>query len=333
MDFELNEFLTKQMDMLSSMTPEELKKYSMEMEQQLLDQMGMTREEMLEKDREYRELAYAKPSEGEYSEEIAEPLKKYARNAVFVKYDKDKPISIGCSKMGGKPHLPKGLDWFYNESEEPLTFLMQLNFAETAPYDKEGIFPKTGILYFFYNISAEPWEWEDEEQNYKVFYYNGDISALEPADFPGECADEYYYGVADENCLLDECGLSFFESVSYPDFDEYASLTGDVPDDSDPLAREAEYLDFEATVRELCGYNPQEYSDKYHILGGYSVATQNSPAEEFDEDCIQLLQMTWYEAEKCGFMFGDGGKLYYYIKRSELEAHNFDNVKFVFQCS
>ena len=280
-------------------------------------------EEAVEADRRMREESYHCETGGKYSEKLAEELKKYTKNAVFAAFDKGSEISRGCSKTGGSPDVPKDFEWFRSSEGTPLTFLMQINFAELHAYDRDGIFPEKGLLYFFYDVEQQPWYWD--EGGYKVFYYGGDASETSPAEFPEECCDLFDYGCADENCVIDECRLKFFADMTLPSYEEYCEIKGVKCDYSG-------FDDYDATVRKMLGYVPAEYSDKYNIIGGYSVPEQDSPAGEFGDEYIQLMQMTYYESDKCGFMFGDGGKLYFYIRKDELAAGNFDNVRFVLQC-
>lgn len=313
-------------DMLFDSEADEPMSYSEMMKQaedEMFAEMGITREEAVEADRRMREESYHCETGGKYSEKLAEELKKHTKNAVFAAFDKGSEISRGCSKTGGSPDVPKDFEWFRSSEGTPLTFLMQINFAELHAYDRDGIFPEKGLLYFFYDVEQQPWYWD--EGGYKAFYYGGDASETSPAEFPEECCDLFDYGCADENCVIDECRLKFFADMTLPSYEEYCEIKGVKCDYSG-------FDDYDATVRKMLGYVPAEYSDKYNIIGGYSVPEQDSPAGEFGDEYIQLMQMTYYESDKCGFMFGDGGKLYFYIRKDELAAGNFDDVRFVLQC-
>lgn len=89
-------------------------------------------------------------------------------------------ISIGDSKLFGNPDVWDGFEWpAIEENGElyDLTFMCQLNCADIAPYDRDGLLPKTGMLYFFYDMDDMPYE-PTNKCAAKVVYYNGDISAL-----------------------------------------------------------------------------------------------------------------------------------------------------------
>lgn len=82
-------------------------------------------------------------------------------------------IAIGQTKIGGQPDLPGEIAWvsetniieteekkfliFNTKKEESITkslsFIAQINLAETAPFDIENLLPKSGLLYFFTRLN------------------------------------------------------------------------------------------------------------------------------------------------------------------------------------
>ena len=98
----------------------------------------------------------------------------------------DNLLAPCSSKFGGMPDVWDDFMWpvatksgyrKYTKDEYDLDFVCQINCAEAAEYDINGILPKTGLLYFFY--ASQTWK---REQKYKteVFYYDGDLSELIP---------------------------------------------------------------------------------------------------------------------------------------------------------
>ena len=79
--------------------------------------------------------------------------------------------AVGSSKIGGKPDLPRSFEWFrYNIDGEsvPLSFVAQINLSEAAEYDKDGVLPKKGMLYFFYEFSSMTWGYDPKEDRKSV---------------------------------------------------------------------------------------------------------------------------------------------------------------------
>ena len=115
------------------------------------------------------------------------------------------------------------------------------------------------------------------------------------------------------------------------------------PSGADKIAWVASYMpilnsvkeEFEKNKRDvirLLGYDPFEYSEKYFKLGGYSNSIQCGLSDVFDESFVQLCQLTTFESGQCGFMFGDGGNLYFYIKKEDLRNREFGSTEIVLQC-
>jgi uncharacterized protein YwqG len=117
------------------------------------------------------------------------------------------------SKFFGVPDVWDGFKWPTAADEEGneylIYFMCQINCAEASKHDKDRIMPKTGMLYFFYDVETGPWEGEAS-----LFYYDGDLGKLSP-----------YAGKLPE-CVGKEL-LIAFEPKDYGDF------SSDEQDDSE----------------------------------------------------------------------------------------------------
>lgn len=240
------------------------------------------------------------------------------KNAIYIKISESK---AGLSKIGGKPDLPSDFQWYRNENGEALTFLMQINCSDIHKYDKDNIFPETGMLYFFYDLENQAWFSDDNGgKGYAVYYCDKKESELFPVEFPDNDASRFnYYG--DTNCTIDEMRIEFFEKPDLPDYEDYMNLCGEPIDN-----------DYDDIKYNLLGYDSEEYNEKYFKLGGYSNCIQYGLTEEFGDEYIQLCQISSFESETSGFMFGDGGNLYFYIKKEDIKSKNFGDVKIILQC-
>ncbi len=88
-------------------------------------------------------------------------------------------LFTGSSKLFGDPDVWNGFEWPYieeNGEKYDLTFLCQINCAEVSPFDKEGLLPETGMLYFFYDLDTMP-EAADG-RSARVLWYSDDILTL-----------------------------------------------------------------------------------------------------------------------------------------------------------
>jgi hypothetical protein len=96
-------------------------------------------------------------------------------NGINIKFTEEKKkLPLGSCKLLGNPDVWEGFKWpQYSEDGEDydLAFMCQINCADAAPFDKNGVLPKTGMLYFFYDMDLMPQESSDGKAA-KVVYYN-----------------------------------------------------------------------------------------------------------------------------------------------------------------
>jgi uncharacterized protein YwqG len=137
----------------------------------------------------YSERKYCQIFSDEYYMEQVEYLKKYStdvtigelKNRNKKEYDNylDKNIPIGCSIIGGPiVDLPPDIEY-----PEGYNFMAQLNCSEIKPYDKNGLLPENGFLYFFVK------DYGDEG---KVFYTQRNKGELKR--IIKEHTDSFFYG-------------------------------------------------------------------------------------------------------------------------------------------
>ena len=86
---------------------------------------------------------------------LPEWFHKKRRNSIeLLPTDGPGKVELGSSKVGGRPHLPKEFEWYRYEGTNydgvtagrPLSFLAQINLAEIADLDIDGVLPSRGML-------------------------------------------------------------------------------------------------------------------------------------------------------------------------------------------
>ena len=280
----------------------------------------------------------------EYIESFA---RQYTKNAVFLKLT-DKKAEPLQTKIGGKPDLPPDFEWSYYEGEDfngvienrPLSFIAQINCAEIKPYDKDDLLPNTGMLYFFYELGTMTWGYSPEDKgSVRVFYYDGDLSLLKQTDFP-ETLNKGY--------IIPEKTPEFVSVSDIPDYSEVYEFYGtDFHDDDDAVdiyqeLRESEFSD-EIRIK-LLGYADLiqntiqcecEYVSRGYDYGNGIPDTSEEEKADIEKkaaDWILLFQLDTVEADDYELMFGDCGRIYFYIRKKDLAERNFDNVQLILQC-
>ena len=280
-------------------------------------------------------------------------LESSKRNAILINYSEDEnreKLPKGTSKIGGKPDLPKDFQWFYYKGEDykkrvenrPLSFLMQINCEEVHKYDKESLLPEKGMLYFFYELFTMTWGFSPQDRgSAKVFYYDGEIEDLVPADFPEDM---------EKDCIIPESKIDFESMNDYPiDFLDYY----DVNDSDEEMERkekefekELDELGYKSDTTKLLGH-PEliqgEYWEECEGVARKNIYYGSAPIKygsdevkksikENAKDWILLMQMSELEIGDYGLYFGDSGKIYFNIRKGDLKNKNFDNVWLILQC-
>jgi predicted DNA-binding WGR domain protein/uncharacterized protein YwqG len=143
------------------------------------------------------------------------------RPAIGIVVEKAATISPGGSKLGGRPDLAPGTKWptYEGESDRFLPLLFQIDLADVAKHDVEGLLPKKGRLCFF--CDTQP----DEIQDSRVVFDDG---AKKPVrlDWPEDLVDRK--NEDDFVAQLPEHALSFYPTWTLPSaeyFERHATLT------------------------------------------------------------------------------------------------------------
>lgn len=240
-------------------------------------------------------------------------------------------LKVGQSKIGGQPDLPKDLTWFREENGKSLSFIAQINFSETSAFGKTGMLPQRGIAYFFYSTEQEAWGFDPKDKGkFKVYYCDGDEKTLKRAEFPSDL---------EQYSKFKPCKLSYSNSISLPNW-EKDYLTRRLNSKEQDV-----YLELstpEGEINKLLGHSdniqgPMEEECQLVTNGLFcgDPSGYNDPRAKVlrkDSDKWRLL-LQIDSIEIAGMMWGDVGRLYFWIKEDDLKNKAFDKTWFVLQCS
>ncbi len=285
-------------------------------------------------------------------DKIIEFLKRIQKQEIRVSYkeNEDELLDITESKIDGCPALPPDFVWprYKGEAfdgvdkERPLSFMAQINLKDVSVYDEEGILPKSGILSFFYELMTMNWGFSPEDLGCaKVYYFPEDAKLCRTA-LPKDL---------EEDAIVPECSIRYEKHISLPEYEDYKKINNEFV---------LKWDEYEAVCCEL-GYERDHWGERTKILG-YPDVIQNSMEEECESllrgyrcgcpedyqkisadekadikekshDWMLLFQMGTIETADSEIMFGDCGHIYFWIKKQDLQALNFDRAWLILQCS
>ena len=278
--------------------------------------------------------------------QVLPPLCRSRIETRFVPAGEDLPA--GSSKFGGRPDVPAGFVWPVFETKtfdddtvkpRPLAFLAQFDCARLAELDPEGLLPRTGLLSFFYELGSQRWGYDPKDAGCaRVFWF--EEGPLAPAEFPQDLEEEY---------RLPELAAELSSGTDAPDFQDacpalgYDWTTNDYRA-FDQARRELE-LPYPDNLSKLLGWPDIiqnnmtlecELVSRGHYLGG---RWESVPLEERDalrtpsvQNWRLLFQLDTVASGDFELMFGDCGRIYFYIRNEDLLARRFDRAWLVLQC-
>lgn len=278
--------------------------------------------------------------------DLKNKLKKTLCNSVRLTIEGEAANKIGSTRFGGKPDVPKGFQWAYYEGEgldgvtkkRPLSFIAQFDLDEIAKYDTENLLPKTGLLSFFYETDSMCGGYDPKHKGCARVYYFENKENLSPMDFPDDLDEEFRFP---------SVGIKTKREDSYQDYPDFLLQRDKLLECWDDYDRAAKGLKINtpANSSKLLGWADiiqnnmtiecELISRGYYLGGDWSKVTPRDMQEAEQsslKDWLLLFQLDTVTKDGFELMFGDCGRIYYYIRKEELQARNFDNVWLIMQC-
>lgn len=262
---------------------------------------------------------------------FADSLVELARPSVRLVADSAAPVDDRSSRLGGSPDLPSSITWPYND-DHPLSFIAQLNLADAAPYDREGLLPRDGLLLFFYDaVTQESWGFDPADHGSAAVIYTPATSPTERREPPADLSDE---GVFQATAVRPQAELTFAPWESYDV--ERLGMTRD-----EGFAYAELFYDQDDTIHRLLGHPDPIQGDMQlecqlvtnGLYCGDSTGYQDPRATDLRAGAAEwrlLLQVD--SQDEAEMMWGDVGRLYYWIRNSGLLARNWEQSWPILQC-
>jgi uncharacterized protein YwqG len=270
---------------------------------------------------------------GQYYDQIA----ALEKPAIAFKLTQAAGAPAARSKLGGVPLIPDGFTWPRCQ-QRPLDFLLQIDLAETAPFDRDHLLPSSGLLTFFYDLKNLPWNYNPAHlDGFRVVY------------FPQQ---SFQPGVPPQDTIKSpERTLTFYPITTFPSgftrtFERLEKACGWTKAESYKYYNFLEALDAQhypkhQSIHRLLGYamniqNGMEL-DAQLVNNGVNLeerAGYKDPRipelEPGADDWRLLLQLD--TDDSAGLMWGDCGLQYYWMRADDLANRRFDKAWMTWQC-
>lgn len=278
--------------------------------------------------------------------ELVQAIRAMERNSVRLTIGGPADGRTGACRFGGVPDVPADFQWpvfetvTFDDDEvrpRPLAFLAQFDCGALAACDRDKLLPHTGVLSFFYELGSQRWGYDPADAGCARVFWFQDAAALSPAKAP-EALEEPY--------RLPALGVTMAAERSLPGGEDFFAPTGGQGDwDSFWEARTMAGGEPEVQKRScLLGWpdNIQgnmtvecELVSRSIYMGGDRPIPQDALAEAQRTsigDWQLLFQLDTVTDGEFELMFGDCGRVYFYIRKEDLAARRFDRVWLVLQC-
>ena len=245
----------------------------------------------------------------------------------------DDAAEPGFNRLGGAPNLPESVEWPEWEGK-PLSFLGQFDLS-TLPEDAlEYSMPREGYLFFFYHLEVWDTGYSNEEADgFRVIFVDSIEQGASVRELP----------MISKKKTVDSFTERFIElrsGVSYPEL-------------SDPRVDELGFEEehFDAYVHfcldgkpehQLFGHvwQVQEANMplKCHVVSNGLYTGKSANYKEVNnhendpevQDWVLLFQVD--SDDRCDMMWGDLGKLYFWIRKQDLAEGRFEKCWMLFDC-
>jgi hypothetical protein len=236
-------------------------------------------------------------------------LAPHVRPAVRVTTQKTDTLPPGTSHFGGRPDLPEDLVWPRVDGR-PLAFLAQIDLADVARVQPAGPL-RAGHLWFFYDAKEQPWGFDASHAGGSRVLFRGPGTVLQPSAAPPDATETFPL-----------CALTFEAYEDPPGLD---NETPPIP--LEEAADEA--------YRAIRSFLSSGIGGTAHKLLGHADPIQGP----MEPECIRLagagdwtLLLQLESDDTAGMSWGDLGRLYFWIRRTDLAAGRFDRIWTLLQC-
>lgn len=247
-------------------------------------------------------------------------------------------LNLGASRFGGVPDMPPETQW-PEAAGRPMSFLAQIRLRDLRRFEEAAGLTPDGWLCFFYDNVEQRWGFDpNDRDHWRVLYFDAPLDTLErrPAPNVGEEVEAPFAS----------CRLTPTIEYMLPHVDVVQGTLEMEFDDAEIEDYEKLFArvngDAGATRHRMFGFPEQIQGDmrlecqlvSNGLYCGDSTGYEDPRAAELEPGMFEWLLLLQIDTDEDGpgWMWGDSGRLYFWIREEDLAAGRFEKTWCVLQC-
>lgn len=255
----------------------------------------------------------------------------WQRNSINLDIGGKGTYRKGGSRFGGRPDVPDGFAWprfVYREGLDPipLSFIAQFDCKELGEYDTEHILPDHGVLSFFYETGSMRWGYSPDDAGAARVFWFEDGSSLSEAPFPEDLPPERRYPMLH---------IAMESLPSFPDPEDCYEFG--IPVEGNPYEDKntgSKLLGWPDLIQGSMALECELLARGFFTGSGW----EDIPAKAMEDARSHVLgwrllfQLDMVEDDDFSLMFGDCGRIYFFLPLADLQVPRFDHAWLMLQC-
>jgi len=238
-------------------------------------------------------------------------------------------IAVGSSKLGGLPDLPPSFEW-PRYAGLPQSFIAQIRLDEVHPHDADQVLPDSGLLSFFYDSDQRVWGFDPADDDAWLVHCTPEAAELERRELPDELPEPGRFRAS---------RLDPEPELTYAPWE--FSEVGALGLTRDELFAYGDLLDAEDLIHRLLGHPQPIQGDmqlecqlvSHGLYCGDSSGYQDPRAAELAPGAVEWRLLLQIDSEEdAGLMWGDVGRIYYWMHRQDLVNRSWEKARLCLQC-
>ncbi len=241
------------------------------------------------------------------------------------------------SYFGGSPRLANTDDWPRSDVL-PLNLIARVSLVEVQAAMTIDWLPKTGALLFFYDTGLEPWGFDPLDADSRAILHVEDLDVALPPESPLR-PDEG----GKESCISYTRVNMAFKKIMVPASPHRLGVADLTFDEEQRHKDKAAKIYKEKPSHQLGGFPVPVQGDDMELMCqfasngldcGYGIDTTSRRGKKLAAHADEwrlLLQVD--SDDDMGWMWGDCGTLYFWIREADAMKGDFSNPWVILQCS